>query len=83
VTNAQEKQVKGGKIHFDSQFQRFQFMVNWLHFFLGPWKAKNVMSEGHDRVKLSISSQPGRKEKWMPVLVSSSILFPLGSQSIG
>jgi hypothetical protein len=37
-----EKQLKGGVIHFGSQFQRFRSMVGWLHYF-GPEVRQSIM----------------------------------------
>jgi hypothetical protein len=35
--------LKGGRIYFDSQFQRFQSIVTWLHYF-GPLVRQNIMA---------------------------------------
>jgi hypothetical protein len=45
VTNAQEKQFKGGKIYFHSRFQSFWSKVHWLHY-LEPEVKRNFMVVG-------------------------------------
>jgi hypothetical protein len=60
VTKHLTKQLNGGKIYWDSQFQRFQSIVAWIHCF-SLWQGRNV-AEVHDGGTLLTSWQPGSRE---------------------
>jgi hypothetical protein len=55
--------LKSGKVYFSSHFQRFQFMVRWLHCFRACAEAERSRQEVHSGTKLFMAVRKQRERE--------------------